>query len=342
MKNRIIILSLCASCLLAIVAFVYNSETKTDPLALSPIVAKRVTTPTGTLVSCNLKALKDTVDIPLSYLTEELQVVKLDNRDEALVGGWIRTTVGEKYILVSNNKQTPYKLFTRAGAEKVLCGPYAENLTQVEGSAETYFVVATRAHSFDVECLTEIYKKRFAYVGMLGSRSRSALVRRQLIEAGTAPEKAEELHAPIGLAIKAQTAQEIALSILAEIVEVKNGRQQTEGFPPELLNALDACTGQGKAPVLVTIVSRHGSTPREVGAKMLVLPDGRSVGSVGGGIMEYRVQQLASKMQAGEAAPCQLAEYSASAKEDDAALAACGGSMNVFLQLLKEEENNEA
>ena len=101
MKNRIIILSLCASCLLAIVAFVYNSETKTDPLALSPIVAKRVTTPTGTLVSCNLKALKDTVDIPLSYLTEELQVVKLDNRDEALVGGWIRTTVGEKYILVN-------------------------------------------------------------------------------------------------------------------------------------------------------------------------------------------------------------------------------------------------
>ena len=151
----------------------------------------------------------------------------------------------------------------RAGAEKVLCGPYAENLTQVEGSAETYFVVATRAHSFDVECLTEIYKKRLAYVGMLGSRSRSALVRRQLIEAGTAPEKAEELHAPIGLAIKAQTAQEIALSILAEIVEVKNGRQQTEGFPPELLNALDACTGQGKAPVLVTIVSRHGSTDRK-------------------------------------------------------------------------------
>ena len=36
-------------------------------------------------------------------------------RDEALVGGWIRTTVGEKYILVSNNKQTPYKLFTRDG-----------------------------------------------------------------------------------------------------------------------------------------------------------------------------------------------------------------------------------
>ena len=63
---------------------------------------------------------------------------------------------------------------------------------------------------------------------------------------------------------------------------------------------------------------------------------------VGGGIMEYRIQQLASKMQAGEAAPCQLAEYSASAQEDDAALAACGGSMKVFLQLLKEEKSDEA
>ena len=223
----------------------------------------------------------------------------------------------------------------RAGAETVLCGPYAEMLARVEGSAETYFVVATRAHAFDVECLTEICKKRSAYVGMLGSRSRAALVRRQLTEAGADPVRVEGLHAPIGLAIGGQTAPEIALSILAEIVQVKNSRQQTEGFPPALLNALDACAGQETPPVLVTIVSRHGS-------KMLMLPDGKCVGSVGGGIMEYRIQQLASKMQAGEAAPCQLAEYSASAQEDDAALAACGGSMKVFLQLLKEEKSNEA
>ena len=44
----------------------------------------------------------------------------------------------------------------RAGAETVLCGPYAETLARVEGSAETYFVVATRAHTFDVGWLTEI------------------------------------------------------------------------------------------------------------------------------------------------------------------------------------------
>lgn len=230
----------------------------------------------------------------------------------------------------------------RAGAEEVLCGPFAESLARVQGGAETYFVVVTRAHSFDVECLLEIYKKRFAYVGMMGSRGRAGLVRRQLTEAGVPPEKAEALHAPIGLAIGAQTAQEIALSILAQIVELKNARQQTEGFSKEMLAAMDDCAMQKTPAVLVTIVSRHGSTPREVGAKMLVLPDKKCVGSVGGGIMEYRIQQLAAQMLAGAAAPCQLAAYSASAKDDDAALAACGGSMEVFLQLLKEENNDEA
>lgn len=174
---------------------------------------------------------------------------------------------------------------------------------------------------------------------MMGSRKRVALVHTQLAELGLPQERIDALHAPIGLSIGAKNAQEIALSILAEIVSVKNSRQQTEGFSPALLAALEQQTAPA---VLATIVGRHGSTPREEGSKMLVLPDGSAVGSVGGGIMEYRIQQLASKMQAGEAAPCQLAEYSASAKEDDAALAACGGSMNVFLQLLKEEENNEA
>ena len=56
MKNRSIIFSLCACSLLAIFAFTDNSKATKDPLALSPVVAKNVTTPTGTLISCNLKA----------------------------------------------------------------------------------------------------------------------------------------------------------------------------------------------------------------------------------------------------------------------------------------------
>ena len=222
----------------------------------------------------------------------------------------------------------------RAGAETVLCGPYAETLARVEGSAETYFVIATRAHAFDVECLTEICKKRSAYVGMLGSRSRAALVRRQLTEAGADPVGVEGLHAPIGLAIGAKTAQEIALSILAQIVEIKSHRQLTEGFTPEIRAAWAQCRQEQTDAVLATIVSRHGSMPREVGTKMLILPDGSTAGSVGGGIMEYRARQLAEKMLAGTEAPQQLASFTTGLEDDEKALAACGGSMELFLQVL--------
>ena len=222
-----------------------------------------------------------------------------------------------------------------AGADKVLCMPFEEGLAQISGGAECYFVVVTRAHSCDVECLTAILQKSAAYVGMMGSKGRAALVRRQLTEAGLDPARVEQLHAPIGLAIGAKTAEEIALSILAEIVQVKSSRQLTEGFSPSILAAL----GRLQTPaVLVTIVSRHGSTPREVGSKMLVLPDGSAVGSVGGGIMEYRIQQLAAKMLAGEEAPAQLAACNTDGTGSDAAIAACGGSMEVFLQRIEPEE----
>lgn len=91
-------------------------------------------------------------------------------------------------------------------------------------------MVVTRAHSCDIACLRSILQKPAAYVGMMGSRKRAALVHTQLAELGLPQERIDALHAPIGLSIGAKTAQEIALSILAEIVSVKNSRQQTEGF----------------------------------------------------------------------------------------------------------------
>ena len=145
----------------------------------------------------------------------------------------------------------------QAGADAVLCLPFAEGLAQIPGGQETYFVVVTRAHSCDIACLRSILQKPAAYVGMMGSRKRAALVHTQLAELGLPQERIDALHAPIGLSIGAKTAQEIALSILAEIVSVKNSRQQTEGFSPVLLAALEQQTAPA---VLATIVGRHGST----------------------------------------------------------------------------------
>lgn len=56
-----------------------------------------------------------------------------------------------------------------AGADTVLCLPFAQALEQVPGGAETYFVVVTRAHAFDVACLEQILQKPAAYVGMMAA-----------------------------------------------------------------------------------------------------------------------------------------------------------------------------
>ena len=223
-----------------------------------------------------------------------------------------------------------------AGADTVLCLPFAQALEQVPGGAETYFVVVTRAHAFDVACLEQILQKPAAYVGMMGSRGRAALVRRQLLEAGVDAARVEAVQAPIGLAIGAKTAEEIALSILAQIVEVKNARPQTEGFAPALLAAMEQAAQNGQPAVLATIIARHGSTPREVGSKMLLLPDGTTVGSVGGGIMEYRTRQAAAEMLAGHTTSVQTVTFSADGKNEDAAVAACGGSMELLLEIIPD------
>ena len=84
--------------------------------------------------------------------------------------------------------------------------------------------------------------------------------------------------------------------------------------------------------MLATIVARHGSTPREVGSKMLVLPDGTTVGSVGGGIMEYRTQQArVQKCWRRGYATVSGSESSADGERQTMPrVAACGGSMDVF------------
>ena len=72
----------------------------------------------------------------------------------------------------------------QAGADAVLCLPFTEGLAQIPGGQETYFVVVTRAHSCDIACLRSILQKPAAYVGMMGSRKRAALVHTQLAELG--------------------------------------------------------------------------------------------------------------------------------------------------------------
>ena len=92
-------------------------------------------------------------------------------------------------VLAIDDREEFAQQLRAAGADTVLCAPFAQALQDVPGGAETYFAVLTRSHVFDLDCLIQILQKPAAYVGMMGSRGRAALVRRQLLENGLDSQK---------------------------------------------------------------------------------------------------------------------------------------------------------
>ena len=82
-------------------------------------------------------------------------------------------------------------------------------------------VIVTRGHQFDKDVLEESLKKETKYLGMIGSRTKVKMILEYLKKTGYNPEKVEAVHSPIGLSISAETPQEIAVSIVAEMIQVR-------------------------------------------------------------------------------------------------------------------------
>ncbi len=101
--------------------------------------------------------------------------------------------------------------------------PLADLADQLNINPWTYLVLTTRGVTVDVAGMPDLLASPAAYVGVIGSRRRWATARQQLLEAGVPEQKLAQVHSPIGLEIQAETPEEIALSILAEIVMLRQG-----------------------------------------------------------------------------------------------------------------------
>lgn len=142
------------------------------------------------------------VAVPLAQLGKmiDFEVVVLDDRP-----------------LYANKKRFPM-------ADRVLAQPFAETLRQWPIDEDTYLVLVTRGHSHDVESLLEVIDSPARYIGMIGSKRRVKAVFELLQqEQGLDPAKLERVYAPIGLDIGAESPTEIAIGIIAEIINVYRG-----------------------------------------------------------------------------------------------------------------------
>ena len=164
------------------------------------------------------------------------------------------------------------------------CLPFSRALEQLPCDRSTYYVIVTRGHQHDYDCLG------------------------------------------------AQTPEEIAVRIFAEIIQIKNARHQDSILEDPALEMV--CSADGPV-ALCTVIHKSGSVPRGAGAKMAVDLNGRSCGSVGGGKIEYDAICAAKQLCRSGSAETIVTTFemdNLSAKDDGMI---CGGSAQVLIQLVK-------
>jgi xanthine dehydrogenase accessory factor len=140
--------------------------------------------------------------------TMEFNVTVIDNRPE-----------------FANKDRLPW-------VDDVIPGEYQDAIEKLEFNESTYVVILTHKHAHDFEVIQECLKKPHCYVGMIGSKKKVETVFSNLRKKGVSDEVIESIHAPIGMEIAANTPAEIAISISAQLVVVRNqGKKERLACP---------------------------------------------------------------------------------------------------------------
>jgi xanthine dehydrogenase accessory factor len=110
-------------------------------------------------------------------------------------------------------------------AREVLCDDFAAIFDRLNPGPGHYLVAVTRSHQQDQVVISHALKYPAAYLGMIGSRRKVKLLWDDLRKKGVDQSVLDRVHAPVGLAIGAETPAEIAVSIMAQIVQVRRDRK---------------------------------------------------------------------------------------------------------------------
>ncbi|MEW8974352.1 MAG: XdhC/CoxI family protein [Tissierellaceae bacterium] len=109
-------------------------------------------------------------------------------------------------------------------AKKLILGPVDDGLREYDINENSYIIIVTRGHKHDGEALEAVINSKAKYIGVIGSRKKVLNMFNNLKEKGIDEEKLSSIYSPIGLDIADNTPGEIAVSILAEILAVKNSK----------------------------------------------------------------------------------------------------------------------
>lgn len=108
--------------------------------------------------------------------------------------------------------------------EKIILNSYDQIAEPIPSGENHYVVVMTLGYKFDEIVIRNLFDKDFKYFGVLGSKAKMATLLKDLRKDGFDKDRLEKIHTPIGFEINSRTPEEIAVSIAAEIIAVKNSK----------------------------------------------------------------------------------------------------------------------
>ncbi len=191
-------------------------------------------------------------------------------------------------VLDPRKDQNSEERFPKA---KRLVGEYEELLeNDYPDIVAPYYCIFTHGHRFDSQCLLYALRHPSSYIGMIGSRAKIEHCFEKVRENGITDDLLEKVCSPIGLPINAVTPQEIAISIMAQIISVFRKNKSIITIDTSVLAKTAKDPG-----IMARIVQSSGSAPRSTGSMMFVT-ETDIVGTVGGGSIESHTIRLARQM----------------------------------------------
>ncbi len=133
--------------------------------------------------------------------------------------------VGFRVIVMDDRAEFANRERFSVADEVVVLSSFADCFLGYEISHDSYLVIVTRGHMHDRDVLEQALRTSAGYVGMIGSRKKRNAIYAHLIANGADKEQIGRVHCPIGLSIQADTPEEIAVSIVAELIQERARRQ---------------------------------------------------------------------------------------------------------------------
>ena len=222
-------------------------------------------------------------------------------------------------------------------AKEVICEDFKKSFELINLREDDFVVIVTRGHRYDGLVLRNVINHKLKYIGMIGSKRRVKGLKEELVSEGYSKEALDNINSPIGLDIYAITPDEIAISIVGELISFKNKRiinnKPMKHSAPEFdVDVLSKINDEDPMPkALLTILSSKGSVPRKSGAKMIAYLDGRTLGSIGGGCSEADVLNKARSIMGSNGYLIEHVDMTGDVAESLGMV--CGGTIEVLIEI---------